>query len=665
MNRTQSPAPRRRGPGAVILEFLGSMNLAITLLVAIAIAAVIGTVLQQNQPYNDYIIKFGPFWFEVFKALGLYDVYSAPWFLFLLGFLLVSTAVCVTRQTPALIRDMRHFRLDVQEKSLRGFRHKAEWRERGGMEESAARTATLLARDGYRVRRRDEDGAVTLAAMKGSMGRLGYLLSHVAIVVICLGGLIDGNLGLKLAEYTGRIVPEMRNLPVSQVPPESVLADDSHSFRGSVSIPEGSSADFVFLGLRNGYLVQKLPFTVALDDFRIEHYSTGMPKSFESDIVVMDESLDEPLRTTIAVNHPLVYKGYAIYQSSFADGGSRMELAAWSLDLPDAEPLAIDGRIGEQLKLNTPRGPRTVELTDFKPLNVFPNEDGADRKFRNYGPSVIFKVRDAGGQAREYVNYMAPFEMDGELFFLSGMRENPGDPYRYLHIPLDAKASVGRFMRFRARAMDSQRLETVIREQVGTIAEGSAPLSADQLVGSVGTLVRTFLEDGIDAIVAEAERSAPEDSDTALNVYVKLIQNTLAALYIDMLAEQGKLVEDGVTPEDQRFFEASMNALSLMGPYGSPFVLQLTNFEQVQASGLQITKSPGKDIVYLGCVMLMAGVFFMFYMHHRRLWVRLVPDEGGVRVLFAGAGHRDRSDFSTEFNALHARLEGSGGGVRN
>ena len=47
----------------------GSMNLAITLLVAIAIAAVIGTVVQQNQPYADYVLKFGPFWFEVFKRL--------------------------------------------------------------------------------------------------------------------------------------------------------------------------------------------------------------------------------------------------------------------------------------------------------------------------------------------------------------------------------------------------------------------------------------------------------------------------------------------------------------------------------------------------------------------------------------------------------------------
>ncbi len=53
------------------------MNVAITLLVTAGIASIIGTVLRQNEAYQNCIIKFGPFWFEVFNSLGLYDVYSA------------------------------------------------------------------------------------------------------------------------------------------------------------------------------------------------------------------------------------------------------------------------------------------------------------------------------------------------------------------------------------------------------------------------------------------------------------------------------------------------------------------------------------------------------------------------------------------------------------
>ena len=115
-----------RSTAAILLEFLGSMTLAITLLVALAIASVIGTVLQQNQPYTDYLIKFGPFWHEVFKTLGLYDVYSAGWFLTILGFLVISTSVCIYRHAPTMLRDMRRLRVDVQAKSLRAFHHVEE-----------------------------------------------------------------------------------------------------------------------------------------------------------------------------------------------------------------------------------------------------------------------------------------------------------------------------------------------------------------------------------------------------------------------------------------------------------------------------------------------------------------------------------------------------------
>ena len=37
------------------------MILAITLLVALVIASVIGTVLVQSEPYAEYLMAFGPF----------------------------------------------------------------------------------------------------------------------------------------------------------------------------------------------------------------------------------------------------------------------------------------------------------------------------------------------------------------------------------------------------------------------------------------------------------------------------------------------------------------------------------------------------------------------------------------------------------------------------
>jgi cytochrome c biogenesis protein len=41
----------------------------------------------------------------------------------------------------------------------------------------------------------------------------------------------------------------------------------------------------------------------------------------------------------------------------------------------------------------------------------------------------------------------------------------------------------------------------------------------------------------------------------------------------------------------------------------------------VKASVLQVTRSPGKKVVYLGCLLLVLGIFSMFYIRERRIWV--------------------------------------------
>lgn len=643
------------------------MNLAITLLVAVAIAAVIGTVLQQNEPYTNYVMKFGPFWFEVFKSLSLFDIYSAPWFLVLLGFLVVSTSVCVYRNTPTILKDMRHYRLDVQAKSMRTFKHRDEWETTGTPESAAKALGERLQGLGYSTRIKQRGEEVMLAAKKGSISRLGYLLSHIAIVVICVGALIDGNVPLKLAEMTGEIKAETRNIPVSEVPPESVLPADNSSFRGSVEIPEGARANFIFLGLRDGYLVQRLPFSVELEDFRIEHYPSGMPKSFESTIIIHDDELAEPLKKDIAVNHPLIYKGHAIYQASFADGGSKLNLKSWSLDVPLREPLVIDTSVNSQVKLTTPRGDFNLEITDFKMFNIFPlpENDPSGKKFQNYGPSVIFKLRAANGEAREYVNYMAPVTVDGRPFFLSGMRTSQADDYRFLHIPVDASGGVERFMRLLALAHDEEKVRAVARSQAENdlgIAPGDEMYQpfTESMVG----LVKTFVEDGIDAVVAQTEKSVPEDKrNEALSSYIKIIQGVLGSLYVELLREEGVDMSAGIGSAEAAYFDDAVNAISLLGPYGSPMYIKLQDFQHIEASGLQITKAPGQNIVYLGCVMLMVGVFFMFYLHYRRLWLLIGPHEEGASVLFAATGHRERTDFDREFEFLQHDLRRRSGAI--
>jgi len=77
----------------------------------------------------------------------------------------------------------------------------------------------------------------------------------------------------------------------------------------------------------------------------------------------------------------------------------------------------------------------------------------------------------------------------------------------------------------------------------------------------------------------------------------------------------------------------------------------------VQATGLEMTRSPGKYVVYLGCALLIAGVFMLFYIHPRRIWVRLHGSADGSAVLFGGTDLRKSPDFRREFEQLAAALK--------
>ena len=224
------------------------MNLAITIFVAIIFASIIGTVLQQNQPYNDYIIKFGPFWHEVFLTIGLYNVYGALWFLLLLIFLVLSTGVCVYRNAPVMLRDMKQFRLNVKEKSLRLMSNSQSWTTDKNSEEIEKNLQYFLKLKGFRVRVKEHGDHRVIAGMKGAWNRSGYIFTHVGIIVICIGAYLDGSFGLTIKEWTGRIIPETRDIRADEVPATARLKPhESISFRGSISLQEGSSSNIVFL----------------------------------------------------------------------------------------------------------------------------------------------------------------------------------------------------------------------------------------------------------------------------------------------------------------------------------------------------------------------------------------------------------------------------------
>jgi cytochrome c biogenesis protein len=190
-----------------VLELLASMRFAISLLTIICIASVIGTVLKQNEPASNYVNQFGPFWAEVFASLKLHSVYSAWWFLLILAFLVLSTSLCIARNTPKILADLKSYKENIREQSLKAFHHKAEGTLAETPETAAHRLGQLLATGGWKVKLQSRDSAQgqgwMIAAKAGAANKLGYIAAHSAIVLVCVGGLLDGDLMVRAQMWFG------------------------------------------------------------------------------------------------------------------------------------------------------------------------------------------------------------------------------------------------------------------------------------------------------------------------------------------------------------------------------------------------------------------------------------------------------------------------------
>ena len=164
------------------------MRFAVALLSILAIASIIGTVVQQNQPAQNYVVQFGPFWAEIFQFLGLFDVYASSWFVLIMLFLVLSTGLCVWRNTPQYLRDMKSFRLNATAKSLAHMKHTAELPRENGSGITPEIVEKYLQIQGFKTKSETrEDGSVIVAAKKGAMNKWGYIFAHLALIVICIG----------------------------------------------------------------------------------------------------------------------------------------------------------------------------------------------------------------------------------------------------------------------------------------------------------------------------------------------------------------------------------------------------------------------------------------------------------------------------------------------
>jgi cytochrome c biogenesis protein len=253
-----------------VWRFFASVKLAITLLILLAIASVVGTLIPQGQSPAFYAARFGQM--SGFLArLQLTGVYHSGWYLTLLLLLAVNTTVCTVSRLPAKWRRAFHPKVEAETSGLMALKVKGRFGKNAPVADARARIETLLVSRRYRLKSRAGEKRVDVLAQKRRLGFLGSDFVHLGLLVIIGGGVVSGLGG----------------------------------FRTQIALSEGQTTG-----------IPRALFAVRLDRFVTEYYPQGMVKAWKSTVTVMEKGA-AVLTRTIQVNKPLTYGGYSIYQTSY------------------------------------------------------------------------------------------------------------------------------------------------------------------------------------------------------------------------------------------------------------------------------------------------------------------------------------------------------------
>ena len=228
------------------------------------------------------------------------------------------------------------------------------------------------------------------------------------------------------------------------------------------------------------------------------------------------------------------------------------------------------------------------------------------------------------------------------------------------------------FTRMRAALADPALRRKAVEQYVVRVADSKRPELAEQLRASAARALSLFAgaerakadaasQGGWQAIAEFMEANVPENErERAGSVLVRILNDVLFEV-LNLSRQQAGLAPLPADEKSQAFLTQAVLAISDAYFYPAPMAMMLTDFNQVQASVFQVARAPGKNIVYLGCLLLIIGIFAMLYVRERRLWVWLAPDAaqpGASSATMAMSVNRKTLDSDREFEQLQRKLLG-------
>lgn len=356
-------------------DFFSSVRVATILLFVIAVAAIGGTLIEQEGAYSSWKLpadyypeRYGPVLGTFLLVTQMTRMYSSWWFLTLLFMLGASLIICSIERLLPLWRTVLHPDPTPDPRFVKGLKQQITARP---SDEAAPLAALAAALRGRRYLVIERDGR--LYADKGRLGRFGPAITHVGLILILLGGM-------------------MRALP-------------GFYFEQMLWVKDGETIK-----------VPNADFYVESERFEAEFYESGQPKSFKTYARILDGAGAELKRATIAMNEPLSFRRMALYQTSY-----RQEFDQAFIALSDRATGEEVGRI--TLDLVQPAERYEMAGHELRVLDYFPDfafdQQGrpSSRSAAVNNPAIIYELRLPTGESfRGWYFIMYPeMEFDAQL----------------------------------------------------------------------------------------------------------------------------------------------------------------------------------------------------------------------------------------------------------
>ncbi len=296
MTPNQPAENKQRAFTEKVWDFFTSLKLVISLLLVLSALSIVGTVIEQNKPLQEYYRVYQPSTVDLFNKLGLFDMYHSWWFSALLALLALNIIACTMDRYNPIMRGLRKRNLILDETLEKSLQSKDKFKYALPLADVEKRALEVVGKrfTGKPIITQLADGDRHCFFEQGKYSRLAFFFTHLSVLLIFIGALIGSFFG----------------------------------YKGFVNINEGETISR--LETRAGEN-KELNFAVKCNTFTAEFYRDGMPKDYRSDLSVIKDG-KEVLRKTIRVNDPLTFEGITFYQSSYGSIPERVQLEVRNQD---------------------------------------------------------------------------------------------------------------------------------------------------------------------------------------------------------------------------------------------------------------------------------------------------------------------------------------------